>query len=1140
MPHKPTYEELKQCITLLSAENKELNQLKKTFKESDKLYQSLFENAIEGIFRTSPKGRLISANPALAKIFGYDSANELLSSITNISNQLYLDSIDCDTFLGILNEQEKINSFEAQMRKKDGTLIWTSISARIIRDINDNLLFYEGMIIDITQGKTAQIELKEHQAHLEEMVAKRTSELRRTNERLEHEIQERILMDAEFKQANQYLENVLDSSADGIGLVDQNWNFIKWNDAAVSLYGYSQEEIREKSPFDLYSDKDELEKMLIKLRDDGFVKGYEMDMVTKNGRILPFEISIAMLKNKSGEEIGSVCVARDLSDLKKALVQAEAANRAKSEFLANLSHEIRTPMNAVIGFTELLDSLITDKKQKNYIEAIKSGSTGLLTIINDILDLSMIEAGKLKLQYEPVNPRIIFDEIRNIFSMKLSHKGLDFLEEINPELPEYLMMDEVRLRQVLINLVGNAIKFTDHGFVKLSIHQTPVVQTDDGQSMLDIQISVEDTGIGIPEGEHDCIFDAFTQQDGQSTKKFGGTGLGLAICKRLVEMLKGEISVVSDKNMGSCFTINFKNIKVAEVSRIRSHTEPDPVEIAFNPATVLVVDDVPSNLALIREYLSPTQLSVISAEDGEQAILLAKEYTPDLILMDISMPVMDGYEATQLIKADDSLKHIPVVAVSAVFLRGGSQKLKQEGFQGYLCKPITRKSLFNMVSGFLKHSFSDFPMGKPVKNIKPKVLKMLPKLVEILEEKCIPAWKLLDQRLSIPAVKRFASAIDRFDNIAGTFFLKEYAEDLMVHAGDFDIENTKKLLFEFPKLVENFKTAQEQYTPNKEEIDRLEENQALYVRLENSMEVLDDLFSEDMDEQDTSSILVVDDNPKHIHLIGKTLAGKGYLLEAATSGIQALEWVKSRQFDLILLDVVMPGMNGFDVCKKIKLLPDFKETPVILLTVKTEISDIVKGFHMGVVDYVTKPFNPIELTARVSTQLELKSNRDLLRQMALTDGLTKLYNHGYIHERLAQEISRAKREKHPLSVIMFDLDHFKAVNDNYGHKTGDEILIIVASLMRGLIRKQDVAGRYGGEEFFIILPNTDSQGAFTVANKIKTKIENHTLPQKGLNVTISGGACSFEDEDANNLIMKVDQLLYQAKNKGRNRIEINY
>ncbi|MBU2631369.1 MAG: diguanylate cyclase [Proteobacteria bacterium] len=230
-------------------------------------------------------------------------------------------------------------------------------------------------------------------------------------------------------------------------------------------------------------------------------------------------------------------------------------------------------------------------------------------------------------------------------------------------------------------------------------------------------------------------------------------------------------------------------------------------------------------------------------------------------------------------------------------------------------------------------------------------------------------------------------------------------------------------------------------------------------------------------------------------------------------------------------------MNGFDVCKKLKLLPGFKDTPVILLTVKTEISDIVKGFQIGVVDYVTKPFNPIELMARVGTQLELKSSRDLLRQMALTDGLTKLYNHGYIHERLAQEISRSRREKQPVSVIMFDLDHFKNINDTYGHKIGDEILVMIASLIKELLRKEDVAGRYGGEEFLIILPNTDGQGAVIVANKIKTKIQNHTFPQKGLSVTISGGVCSFEGEDANNLIMKADQLLYQAKEKGRNRIE---
>ncbi len=983
-------------------------------------------------------------------------------------------------------------------------------------------------------------ELKKCQAHLEGRVEKRASDLRAINAQLEHEIQERALIDAELKQANKYLENVLDSSAEAIGLVDKNWNFIKWNAAAVSLYGYTQEEIMAKSPFDLYSDKNELDKMLYKLRSDGFVKGHEMDMITKSGQILPFEISIAMLKNKSGEDIGSVCVARDLSELKKALVQAEDANKAKSEFLANLSHEIRTPMNAVVGFTELLDSLVTDKKQKNYLEAIKSGSAGLLTIINDILDLSMIEAGKLKLQYEPVKPRMIIDEIRNIFSMDLSRKGLDFIVEINPELPEYLMMDEVRLRQVLLNLVGNALKFTDQGFIKISIQQTPVTRTEDDHGMLDIKISVEDTGVGIPEGEHRCIFEAFTQHAGQNTKKFGGTGLGLAICKRLMEMLKGDISVVSDKNKGSCFNVNFYNIKIAEASRVRSHIEHDPVEIAFNPATILAVDDVKTNLALIRAYLKTTQLNVISAEDGEQAVLFAKEYKPDLILMDIGMPVMDGFEATKLIKKDSTLNHIPIIAVTAVFFQGGSHKLKEMGFQGYLSKPMTRKSLLNMISGFLKHSTPDFSMREPTEHLNPKALKMLPELIEVLKKKFMPAWILLEKRQSIPAVKRFAEAMNQFGNIVGTPLLEEYAGDLSIHAADFDIENTRKLIYEFPKLVEKYKSIKTQNKTNKAESNRRKEAGAIVNRLETCISMLDELFIEDTEKNDIPSILIVDDNPKHIHLIGKTLAEKEYILEAATSGKQALEWASSRQFDLILLDVVMPGLNGFDVCKKLKLLPGFKDTPVILLSVKTEISDIVKGFAVGVVDYVTKPFNPIELTARVATHLELKSNRDLLKKMALTDGLTKLYNHGYIHDRLAQEISRARRETLPLSIVMFDLDHFKNINDTYGHKTGDEILVTVASLIRGLLRNEDVAGRYGGEEFLVILPNTDGQGAVLVAEKIKTKIRNHVFPQNSLNVTISGGVCSFEGEDAKDLIIKADQLLYQAKNKGRNRIESHF
>ncbi len=1117
MTQKPTYAELEQTIHLLKAKNNHFIQEKRADHTGEKKYREFFENAIAGIFQASPDGYFLDVNPAMAKIFGYDSTDDFLKSITNISEQLYLNPQDRETLLDTLGKQGKIFNFEAQQLRKDKTVIWSSISARAVRDTDGNLLYFEGMLIDITKRKQARIQLKS------------------TNEKLEKEVLERKRVAKELMSANRYLENILDNSAEGIGIVDRHGKLIMWNIAAEKLFGMTKNEIKGKSFYQFYPDPAALNKMLYILRKEGFVKGYEIDMLTRDKGILSFEISIAILKDEFHANIGSVCVVRDLSALRKALGQAEAANRAKREFLANLSHEIRTPMNAVLGFAELLDALITDKRQKNYLEAIKSGGKGLLMIINDILDLSTIEAGKLKPRFEPVNIYIICEELQNIFSVKLSSKDIKLKIKIDPRLPEYVMMDEIRLRQILLNLIGNAIKFTDHGFVKLFIRPENIIHADDGQRLMDILISVEDTGVGIPEQDQAKIFDAFTQKEGQDPKIFGGTGLGLAICKRLVEMLNGEISVSSEIGKGSCFFIKFSEIAAAKVPCAEFSDTSDTMDIVFEPASILAVDDVRTNLALINEYLKDTALAVINAQDGEQAWLFAREHHPDLILMDIRMPVMDGYKAARLIKSDDNLKDIPIIAISAVAPDGGDREIEQRGFNKFLRKPITRTALYHLLSEFLVHShqqrqpLTDTMAETPLKNA-----RFLSELLETLEKKFKPEWEAIRKKPANAEIKQFATAIKQLGEIANVDVLKKYGNDLLFYVQDIDVENTRKTLYDFPLVISQLTSQLKECRVEKNK-SQGDSKETLGSLLKECVQV--ETFSDVEDSQkQAQSILIVDDNPKHIQLIGKTLKEKGYTIEFAMNGEEALKWVSHAHFDLILLDITMPEMNGFDVCRQLKILPGVKDIPIIFLTVKTEINDIVKGFQIGVVDYITKPFNPIELTARVSTHLELKSSRDALKKMALTDGLTQLYNHSYIHERLVQEISLAKRVNVPLSVIMFDLDHFKMVNDTYGHKTGDEILVLASMSIRENIRLEDVAGRYGGEEFFIILPNTDINGASLVAEKIRKKIQKESSKEKQIQVTISGGVCSFENEDANSLIRKADQLLYQAKNTGRNRI----
>lgn len=382
--------------------------------------------------------------------------------------------------------------------------------------------------------------------------------------------------------------------------------------------------------------------------------------------------------------------------------EAESANKLKSEFLANMSHEIRTPMNAILGFSELLTREVEGSKAMNYVNSINSSGRTLLNLINDILDLSKVEAGKIELEMSSVNIKLLFDEFKQVFKQKTEQKDIQFEIEYSPDIPECLLMEETRIRQILFNLIGNAVKFTDSGSINVKVTANNI--TDNS---CDLAFSVSDTGIGIDPQNLKNIFEPFEQSSGQDSVKYGGTGLGLAICKRLLDLMNGEISVESSIGDGSTFTCLIKNVEITSCDL----SEAFKINIdlfKFNKANILVADDIPVNRQLIIEFLAEMPFVIFEAANGLEVLEIVETEHIDLIMMDMKMPEMDGYNCTAKLKSSEKYHNIPVLAITASAMKESEQQIRTI-CDGFLRKPISHSELVSEMTKFLPYEKLESP-----------------------------------------------------------------------------------------------------------------------------------------------------------------------------------------------------------------------------------------------------------------------------------------------------------------------------------------------------------------------------------------------------------------------------------------------
>jgi ammonium transporter len=714
-------------------ERKQANQ---ALRQAEEKYRSIFENAVEGIFQTTRAGCYISANPALARIYGYDSPAEMVAALTEVQ-QLYVSPNRRAEFVELIETQGVVTRFESQTYRKDGSIIWISENARAVYDTDGSLLYYEGSVEDITQRKRTEAELRRQNAYLATLNQMTPAMMNRLE--LSELIETIIIRAGEIlgtEHGYLYLHQPDEPTIEvkfavgvfsrylghrlypGEGLAGKVWQqgeplvvqeYEHWEGRS---FAFSPTPFRALVGVPLKSGSNVIGVLGMAHPDsDRRFSAEEIDLLCRFAELASIALDNAQLYTAAQQELTER--KRAEAELQQAKEVAEAASRAKSVFLANMSHELRTPLNAIIGYSEMLQEEAQDLGYDEFdpdLEKIRTAGHHLLALINNILDLSKIEAGRMDLYLEAFEIVDLIDEvITNI--QPLVEKNRNQLAVHRATDLSVMQADRTKVRQAILNLMSNAAKFTEQGTITFTVERQSHPAGDR------IIFQVADTGIGMTPEQVQTLFTEFTQADASTTRKYGGTGLGLALSRRFCQMMGGDITVTSQAGQGSTFTIILPAVveepeSTTEAEEVDAEATAEPPEQTL-PApsaeyasprdtvsgTVLVIDDDPVARELLVRGLTREGFQVRTATNGREGLELAREVQPDIITLDVLMPEMDGWDVLLALKADPVLADTPVVMVSMINDKNYGFTL---GATDYLTKPIDRKQLGTVLNRYLK------------------------------------------------------------------------------------------------------------------------------------------------------------------------------------------------------------------------------------------------------------------------------------------------------------------------------------------------------------------------------------------------------------------------------------------------------